>query len=716
MQDLKNNSIIVGAFNYYSIFVWRKFVYPNGIIENTNPFSLDDLIGRVSNNSQDFTKFYSTNGQPFGKTRKFKILCPQLYPCQKIWSSLTTNYNKTWIDQNFVVESRSSFYPDCIYGSSLELGDALLLNSFDFAFYVRVNQFVTRKGLFYGMGTTPSSDGTYYNPTDFVPIPLFPSQVLVNSIDGSGSLFSSQINMRNFTNVTDCSLSRYHDTYVLDTLHGVVNFTHTEIDLLESVQSIKLQRDWSFIESYLTLNNSLDQFNQTQVSNLLYNSTCHCCTTTTCAAENIDIGDYLLFIIIVPVFFYFVILFGFSLYKTPSVRTRLATIYISPIVVVFVELLFSTMVRNYCRSVLLPLTLLFTGYAGSAYLLMVVRFLYIKNLYRIIKNSKNPRFARWLASEKVGWGIVLILPLFLQFIFVAPSIIAAAVDFNNLVVFNNIYFVVLAALAIVLALLYSAIDAILNWKEIKEQGLQKYFFFADPAHIRLDMMALFVQVILAIILVILTPANQTQLGSNIVRFIIAVWLLAVSGGIAMTIEIVNKIKARRFKRTNRSSVEREQNLFEHLLTNNPSFSTLFKEYSYYETSLENCNLFDKLLEIKKAGFATMEQLEHIESNFIRMYSPNEVNIHHKSKARFYELLDQIREKKAEKFSVSGSEIDKQVEALWHQLTSDMLYNMWDTYGRLQTTQQYRNWLIVYEVHSKQALTTEPQEETENKTI
>nr|CAG4710127.1 unnamed protein product [Naegleria fowleri] len=700
-----NNGVIVGGFNYYSIFIWKKF---------SQIQSLQDLVTFVQTHPQDFWKVYG--GNPISNSkRKFKILCPQLYPCQKIWTLMTAGYDKKLIDELFVVEPRSNLYPDCMAGSSLEIGDALLLTSYDFALYVRVNAVVTRKSLFQEVSAVEDENAVMYHPGDFTPIPLFPSEVLIYvslpMTQPNSKPFIDFVTARtDFSQFTSCNSSRIHDMYILDRVHGVLNFTESDIRLIEQLQGgIKLTIDQSLLSSLVSTQYAqfLQPLSIQNATNLLWNSTCHFCGTRLCLAENIDNGDIMLFAYAIPCLIFYFVFFAFGMYKKPALRKRLLVPYLTPFCIFATEVLWTSLCKNSCRSILVPVSILFSGYGISVYVLVAFRFLFIKNLYKLIKNAQGRKltFFKWLASEKVGWTLITIIPLFFMILFILPSMFAAIFDLNNLVFINNVFFSILTGFGCGLGVLYSFIDLFANRKLIKEKGIGRYLFFDDPFHIRIDMLAFMLQVFLAILFLVITPANQTQVGSNIIRMLIAIWLLFTSGGFAMMIEIYNMIRARHNSKKTRSSIEQEQGVFEYLLTTNVEFALLFKEYSKAESSIENYYLFERLMEIKKSGRATLTQFQDIEQKFIRQYSLYEINMQHRNRLRFYELLHAIENNKTnqQEFKVRGENVDPNVENIWQILMTETIYNMWDTYSRLQILQQYRNWALVYEIHAKQAL-------------
>ncbi|KAG2379403.1 hypothetical protein C9374_007542 [Naegleria lovaniensis] len=703
LQELQPSHVIVGAFNYYSLFVWKKLKiesFPQlfeTVMTNSNwttRYFNQNMNHSTNSNSNNFPNFKSPH-------RPFKIICPQNYPCQNLWQ-LTWTHSVSNPTSNFALEHRYSLFSDCRYGSLLEYGDAFLMTPFDFAMIVRVNLQVTQKGLFSSrqrplqvpfewynplvqLQIANSSILSMYNPSDFIAIPIIPSKFIVLDQGASGMTFDStrtceesfkdgsystsctflQLAMKHtrVRSMSSCSESTFHDMYVWDGLHGLLNFSQHDIELVQKLLNFQVQVDDSLIrEAWSSLDSdrakSLETLSHSTISNLLWNSTCHYCSTTLCVSENIERTDY--FVIVYSIFMcgYYLLFFGFRMYRLPSMKRRLLLPFVTPFALLLFQTSWSSVVRNACGSVMLPISILIVGFIFTLHVVIVLRNLYLKILYKFLRqeNSKNLsqtkekhyKFYKILASERMGWFMCTAIPLSVMLVFSIPSTVVSSVLFTELVLANRIMFATIALFGCVLALLYLVIDILICRKKVFKKGIRWFFFFDDPLYIRIDLLSLQLLMILLIIYLILLPLNapfypvSDNFATNaFLRMLICIFLMMSSGGFTMTIELVNLILA---KKTDAFIIDSVKSL-EYLLLKYSCFEELLKDYCTGELTLEHLLFFKELSEIKTLTSSKISQsmFERLERVFIEKYAIFQVDLPKKTISQFYKMKEKMKQ-------------------------------------------------------------------------
>ncbi|KAF0979162.1 hypothetical protein FDP41_001505 [Naegleria fowleri] len=721
LQELQPSHVIVGAFNYYSLFVWKKLkieTFPQLMEQVTTNSNWTNLYfttnyGGINNNSTSTNSSLSSfNNYYFphvNTPRPFQIICPKNYPCQNLWQLMTfsntdsTNNFKVVDNMNskFSFDYRCNLFSDCRYGSLLEYGDAFLMTPFDFSMIVRVNLQVTQKGLFsqrmrplqvpfelYNpLQMTNSTISSTYNPSDFVAIPVIPSRFIVldemNSemtsdssrtkpcestystenpfITSSCTYLQLALKHTSVRFMTSCSESALHDVW--DGLHGLLNFSQHDIELVQKLLNFQLQVNYSLMNALPHELSRIDSnrvralwtLSNVAVSNYLWNSTCHYCSSRLCVSENIERTDY--FIIVYAIFMgvYYLLFFGFRMYRLPSMKRRLLLPFVTPFALLLFETSWSSVARNACASVMLPFSILIVGFIFTLYFVIVLRNLYLRVLYKFLRqqNSKNIsqkekpyKFYKILASERMGWFLCTAIPSIFMIVFSIPSSVVSSVLFSELILSNRTIFASIALCGCVLALIYLVID-FLTCKKVFRKGIRWFFFFDDPLFIRIDLLSLQLLMILLIIYLILLPLNTPFYPVDLafattafLRMFICIFLMMSSGGLTMTIELFNLILA---KKTDTFIIDSVQSL-EHLLFKYSCFEELFKDYCTRELNLEHLLFFEELSEIKNSSKISQTTFERLEKVFIDKYSIFEVSLPKKTISQFYKMKEKMKQR------------------------------------------------------------------------
>ncbi|KAL9651966.1 hypothetical protein ABK040_000309 [Willaertia magna] len=360
-----------------------------------------------------------------------------------------------------------------------------------------------------------------------------------------------------------------------------------------------------------------------------------------------------------------------KLYKKPSYKRRLLVPYV--VAPMFILVYTSTMYHTH--SIFLRIfggCLVFA--LLSVYILTVIRFYYLRNLYYILQNS----------------------------------ISVVAVMFSSF-----------------LAFLCLVVDLILNARKIRKYGWKKFLFFDDPFYLRIDLVCITGILLLAITFTV--PVNLgLPVGLEIFLacdFFIYILLLMMSGGTALIIHLFNEVKGkqeklketltnnlRKFDSELKESLNSDQKrnssnfdskwlnennffYFQQLLQNNSHFYLIFRDYAEKEFSLENLLLFDKIKEFSKRDEKiTIDELLNVKKEFVDRFSKSEVNLSSGSKKKFLKLIEDCNQSETKC-------VDSNV--LESILLYDVLLNLADTNDRLTQTSYFKTWEQVYEIHLRE---------------
>ncbi|KAL9641922.1 hypothetical protein ABK040_000860 [Willaertia magna] len=396
-----------------------------------------------------------------------------------------------------------------------------------------------------------------------------------------------------------------------------------------------------------------------------------------------------------------------KLYKKPSFKRRLLVPYVfaPSFIIVYTSSIYhihSIFLRIFGGCLVFALL--------SVYTLTVIRFYYLRNLYHILQNSNNYKIHKILSSNRAGYIITSVIPLFIFFIWWMIYLLLVKYVPSFSANYINIVSIVAVILSSSLAILCLIVDLILNARKIQKDGWKKFLFFDDPFYLRIDLVC--ITGILALTIIFTIPVNLgLPVGLEIFLacdFFIYLLLMLMSGGTALIIHLFNGLKEKQEQLTETltNTLKRKSTIydpkllsennffyFQKLLQNNSHFYLIFRDYAEKEFSLENLLLFDKIKEFSKRGEnVTINELLEVKKEFIDRFSKSEVNISSPAKSKFLQLVEDCNQSETKTVDC------KAVENI---LLYDVLLNLADTNDRLTQTSYFQAWEQVYEIQLKE---------------
>ncbi|KAG2388576.1 hypothetical protein C9374_000015 [Naegleria lovaniensis] len=583
----------------------------------------------------------------------------------------------------------------CRIGNVFEQHDAVVMDPYDFAFYLRTYRDRTQQS------TTASQN--YINTNDFIPIPLIPNTLIVKSVKNTWSdntnLLQNQTMglMFDYADMT-CLNADVADAQTYRFLTGYSNFTQQDAELVRYISRKAISYDWRVYNHYMPLflashNLTSPNWNLNAVVSSLFPSTCHPCGADTLCLSKIfrpetDSGIFPQFIIFI---LYFVLLFATGSYKIPAFKRRLLVPY-TPLLLFIVFLMFCNFLVRLCSPIFHFVSMIIYTWFFLIYFFSVVRFYYLRNLYTFISKSRHKKLLKILATNRVGLFITGFLSFMMSVVF---SSIGIYIFFGNSIeetnTFRVIFLFVIIILGSILALIAISFDIFVNRKKIRQKGLFTFLLFDDPFYVRIDLISISLVIIVAILVILgntipgLAEAATSGGASAILNTVLCICCVMFCGGTTLTIEIVKKLRNRNAKKT---STELQD-----LLAENIDLLELLKEYASKEFSIENIELFSLLKSIKSET-VSLSQLEDIEKDFIANFSKYEINLPSSTKHHFYKLLEECRNANLQQVSTQ-----KLFDVIWNEL----IINILDTFGRLEQTAQYKEWLSIKTMQENRGL-------------
>ncbi|EFC37323.1 predicted protein [Naegleria gruberi] len=394
--------------------------------------------------------------------------------------------------------------------------------------------------------------------------------------------------------------------------------------------------------------------------------------------------------------------------KTNTIKRRLLTPYLIPVLVMFNAGFYSRYTDRVCHSMRMVFLLASIALLVGVYGVTLMRFYYLRNLYCILKNipERFIKLNRFLSST--GFGIVS--SLVCGCVFATISIIYVTTyhftreqlfSYGSEVVFTST-FMVLSCASCLCGIIVFGIDIIVNWRKIKAKGIIHFLTFEDPYHVRLDILT-YVCVILCILAILFFNAfyrtTESYMIQTLFRSITFMSVYFLCGWTAIIMEWINFFRRRkRGRSTNNSSVspdKRSESGDESIeeLVKIDAFFEMFKSFSEKEFSLENSLLFERFKQLESSSIGgeaiPPREIEDLYDSFFRPYAIYEVNFSYKTR-RDIEAIFQSKK------GISINDLKAIIEF-------DLLMNMKDTFERLRMTGEFKRWHISKSIQSMQSI-------------
>jgi len=354
--------------------------------------------------------------------------------------------------------------------------DALFMDTYNFTYYIRgYRDSELRKSVVNGM----------INTFDFTPFPLFPSTVFVESRVGSNAA-----DIYNFTDMT-CASSYISDAESIRFLTGYSNFTPEHIQLIETFTNVTLAFNYTWIEKYapefmIRVGNMTEltwSLNKTMSS--LLPSTCSFCTTTLCIFEKSNVGDYFIIADASLTFLFFLLLFLSGAFRKPSIKRRMLLPYLTPVLSMIMFILFKGGISRLCPGVVFYFCNFVLFWWLFMYFFTVIRFIYLRNLYRIMSTSNHKKMHKFMASTTFGLFFTVILSLVVATVITSDGAYFFTTDSEgSSTIFRTAHLVVLTLGGSLLGMVSILFDMFMNRRNIKSKGLMKFLLFDDPFFVR----------------------------------------------------------------------------------------------------------------------------------------------------------------------------------------------------------------------------------------
>ncbi|EFC41692.1 predicted protein [Naegleria gruberi] len=659
-------------------FIW------NQISQEFRISSLDDLISIIRNNNTSM----GTNILKIGIDRHQVLLFSNLLKYHGIDMDVqTTHEGKSYSISPFLFYRRN-----CRPRHVFEDFDVIIALPGDFFDVIRYYRESTGKRKVSSEKLTESqwNETTLINPSDFLPIKLAPSNVGYEyDVYPFFMLGNSTFNPKNSYYVSDIiTLNQYFEfgkvttqdlefiNYLLLTYgNSPVNFTSDSL-AFDKMMLKTLQ--------FLNVSSFPQQFSLENVYSNYYSSQYHFCTESTCNDYISANQDYWNIPTLIIVTLYFIILFSSRFFLKDSFKRRLLVPYL-PISIYFFELTHSYYFNKACLQVINYIRMFVITWIIASYVLTVVRFYMLRNLYSLLNNPL-------LVNKKIGQiSIVkrLVSPLNSILLIILLSAISSVVfSLHGMAMFfdifmfeeevfsvTNISFVIYILVGCSLGIATVIVDCIVNWKKIKTKGLVSFLKYDDPFKVRVDLLSMILLLIVAIIHVC-DPSNL-----RVYFFFESVLFIFMCGGFALIFETFHTILRKR----NHQTLSELENFLK-----DDNFKLIFKEFSSKEFSLENIFFFEKITQLKKQfGNSTLEIsiLDEINDDFIAANSNFELNIPSNTRRSFMEM---------KKNATTNSSTAIQ---LYELFSDEIIVNLNDTLSRLVETSEFQHWHEIYQVQS-----------------
>ena len=595
-----------------------------------------------------------------------------------------THVKNVLVDPGSVVFSFKKIYfgtygKNCVYGSIWDRFDGLVDTPDVFAKQVRLNR-------------RSKKHSEFVNSDDFYAIPVFP----VNWWDMDGddrttlSFLNESIVKNSSLSGLTCLDAVTHDQRVIGLSHQVMNFTQQDLIILQSLLQSNLQANWSFINQVLS-----HTFLPTNES--LWNSTCYMCTSESCIKEYLDEMwfEYFNFAIFAAVLLYYVVLFASGAWKQPYIKFRMGVSYVIPLIILITDVFFMRFLQECIMVSMIIACYGFTTFL-MIYIVTVVRYFYMKNLYNFIKGSRIPKFHKWIASKRMGYFLSFVFPFSFGFLLVIVQIGVFSIEDSSLTTaITNYSLSILLIVSCGLGLIYLCIE-MKRYRAVISGGtrafLIKFFFVEDAFYARFDLFFLSAILLLYLGVVISSFFSNSAL-IVILRMLGAFLAMLIAGGNAMIIKgvqwLMNRNKPKAIETSDQylSLMQGDQMVGKDLYE-------LFTEYARQEFSLENVLLFEVLRQWKlQEGTISLEELTKMESEFLTPYSMYEVNVSNVVRNNCVDLIDDL---------ISGTKSHCEFKDL-EPLMNAVIMNIRDTFDRFERTQAFEEWNYVYNLQKMQSL-------------
>ncbi|EFC46002.1 predicted protein [Naegleria gruberi] len=396
-------------------------------------------------------------------------------------------------------------------------------------------------------------------------------------------------------------------------------------------------------------------------------------------------------------------------FNTKSIKRRLLVPYLIPLCLIVASIFFSIFMQQVSNTLRSIVTIGITAFVIGIYGSTLVRFYYLRYLYRFLSNStdKQVKIHRILSSEWFGVLATLVCAILHVLFWLAILIPYAVVNvYESNVLFGvNVIYLLQGIIGCILGIVFMSIDIFNNRKLIKEKGLLHFFTFEDPYFLRLDIISFFIILTSLILIIIFNLIGQewADYCLGICSFISFIFIYCLGGMTAILIECWKFLKRKR--RPIESTSQKIQTDIE-LHLKDQHFVELFKSFCEKEFSLENFLLYEHISQLRTS---TLSSSDNRSTNSMNSSSLDR----YISAEQFYQLWT-LFFKPLAKYEVNlPGKVKKQIEIIYHSrdgtpletfeniVLTELLFNLKDTYSRLVETSEFSRWQLVNTIQTQQ---------------
>ncbi|KAG2383159.1 hypothetical protein C9374_004496 [Naegleria lovaniensis] len=437
--------------------------------------------------------------------------------------------------------------------------------------------------------------------------------------------------------------------------------------------------------------------------------------------------DSMLFIVIASCLLFYIFLI-LSYRNSLAMKRRLFAPFIGPfcmmiICLVYIEPILMSLFKNVGKNIapFIPIPNLFMSLLSASYIVVSIRFYYLRNLYQIrkgldetMKNNKmnNMRIYRIFVQPYVTLSLVMIITFILFGIWfgifygILESIIIErfgrfewTLQFDASLLALTTQFGFLSLVSI----LCLFVDAMFNLKKIRKHvsfyslfmawcvdnntlltGNILLLMFDDPFHMRVDIISQLLIFFTSVLVILDVFVWNTLIINRIGIALFFLFSLMIFGGNIILVEFLVSVKNRKVKSFCVNSTIEQLSLLETEWTENMkdfNFRELQKKYATNEFSVENYLLFEDLEKLERKQRVTFDDMTYLNTNYFTHLAPYSVNLPAFCYTQFAILLGNLTLNPAETISFSDLETIK----------TQVITNNLDTFSRLILTDECKKW-------------------------
>jgi hypothetical protein len=342
----------------------------------------------------------------------------------------------------------------------------------------------------------------------------------------------------------------------------------------------------------------------------------------------------------------------------------------------------------------------FSFIAISAYLFMIIRYFFIRNLYSIMATTNTTTIIKWyrfITSSKVYLTTVILSGLLYSSLSYSFMIMDLSGSFSkpqkSMDVKNYSYLGAVILVGIV-ALIAASYDLLSHLKKIKKNGILYYLLFDDPLMFRIEFIVVATFLVIHIFYTVMFLLKSKSVAVSTIRSITVVisdfsLFFLAGGGFACLVEVLRFIRLKILSKSSQFNQQIVEDVVLEALLDMDSFE-LFKRYCMREMSLENILLWQELYEWRQQ-YTTISrsQVSYIIDQYLKRGCDYEVNVPGDVRKEFEEYSKETNDN-----PLLLQEIPIETT---NRLYRCIVNNLCETFSRYCETREYKALLVSREV-------------------